>query len=81
MEIAFGPNVMGAREYSAMPCREMPVFLAREDYAEEAWRIVDPVLRAGTSIHEYAQQAWGPQLDDSVTPSGGWHNPVPALRG
>ncbi len=27
---------------------------AREDYVEEAWRIVDPVLKAGTPIHEYA---------------------------
>ena len=26
---------------------------AREDYVEEAWRIVDPVLRAGTPVHEY----------------------------
>ena len=53
---------------------------AREDYVEEAWRIVDPVLTAGTPIHEYEQNTWGPQLSDSVTPPGGWHNPVPALR-
>src|ERR1051326_6416222 len=26
---------------------------AREDYVEEAWRIVDPALKAGTPIHEY----------------------------
>ena len=26
---------------------------AREDYVEEAWRIVDPVLKAGTPVHEY----------------------------
>jgi glucose-6-phosphate 1-dehydrogenase len=51
---------------------------AREDYVEEAWRIVDPVLKAGTPIHE--QHTWGPQLNDSVTPPGGRRNPVPALR-
>src|SRR5437867_12737788 len=26
---------------------------AREDYVEEAWRIVDPVLKAGTPIYEF----------------------------
>jgi glucose-6-phosphate 1-dehydrogenase len=26
---------------------------AREDYVEEAWRIVDPVLRADTPVYEY----------------------------
>lgn len=25
---------------------------ARQDYAEEAWRIVDPVLKADTPVHE-----------------------------
>ena len=28
---------------------------AREDYVEEAWRIVDPVLKAATAVHEYEQ--------------------------
>ncbi len=49
---------------------------AREDYVEEAWRIVDPVLEAGTPIHEYAKGAWGPEeVDVRVLPPGGWHNP------
>jgi glucose-6-phosphate 1-dehydrogenase len=26
-------------------------FFAREDYVEEAWRIVDPVLKAATAIN------------------------------
>jgi glucose-6-phosphate 1-dehydrogenase len=47
---------------------------AREDYVEEAWRIVDPVLKAGTPIHEYDPGNWGP-VDADVTPPGGWHNP------
>ena len=33
---------------------------AREDYVEEAWRIVDPVLKAGTPVHEYEPKTWGP---------------------
>lgn len=49
---------------------------ARQDYVEEAWRIVDPVLKAATPIREYEKHTWGPKLDDSVTPSGGWRNPV-----
>jgi glucose-6-phosphate 1-dehydrogenase len=50
---------------------------AREDYVEEAWRIVDPVLSAATPVHEYAPGTWGPQeVQRRVVPPGGWHNPV-----
>jgi glucose-6-phosphate 1-dehydrogenase len=50
---------------------------AREDYVEEAWRIVDPVLKAGTPIYEYEKGAWGPsEVDQKVSPAGGWHNPA-----
>jgi glucose-6-phosphate 1-dehydrogenase len=48
---------------------------AREDYVEEAWRIVDSVLRAGTPVLEYPQGSWGPDVQ-RVSPEGGWHNPV-----
>src|SRR5262249_52756317 len=51
---------------------------AREDHVEEAWRIVDPALRAGTPIHEYEPGSWGPREVDRVTPDGGWQNPRPA---
>jgi glucose-6-phosphate 1-dehydrogenase len=50
---------------------------AREDYVEEAWRIVDPVLKAGTPVFEYEPGTWGPkQVDASVSPPGGWQNPT-----
>jgi glucose-6-phosphate 1-dehydrogenase len=50
---------------------------AREDYVEEAWRIVDPVLKAGTPVHDYEPGSWGPAaVNESVVPPGGWHNPV-----
>src|SRR2546425_912591 len=49
---------------------------AREDYVEEAWRIVDPVLKAGTPVFEYNPKTWGPTEVENVTPPGGWHNPV-----
>ena len=49
---------------------------AREDYVEEAWRIVDPVLKAGTPVYEYEPGTWGPrEVDASVAPPGGWQNP------
>ena len=49
---------------------------AREDYVEEAWRIVDPALKAGTPVYEYDPKSWGPAEVDRVTPPGGWQNPV-----
>ena len=48
---------------------------ARQDYVEEAWRIVDPVLRADTPVFEYEPGTWGPKEVERVTPPGGWHNP------
>jgi glucose-6-phosphate 1-dehydrogenase len=49
---------------------------AREDYVEEAWRIVDPVLKSGTPVHEYEPGTWGPAEIHEVRPVGGWRNPV-----
>jgi glucose-6-phosphate 1-dehydrogenase len=50
---------------------------AREDYVEEAWRIVDPVLKADTPVYEYEPNTWGPdEVNKKVTPAGGWHDPV-----
>ena len=50
---------------------------AREDYVEEAWRIVDPALKAGTPVYEYEPGTWGPkEVDARVSPPGGWQNPA-----
>src|SRR5216683_5324409 len=50
---------------------------AREDYVEEAWRIVDPVLKDGTPVYEYEPGTWGPkEVDARVAPPGGWQNPT-----
>lgn len=62
---------------------------ARQDGVEEAWRIVDPVLRMRNHIHEYEPGSWGPADANKMTESfGGWHQPkalawppVPALAG
>jgi len=48
---------------------------AREDYVEEAWRIVEPVLKKHTPIYQYSPNTWGPEEAERVNPPGGWHNP------
>jgi len=49
---------------------------AREDYVEEAWRIVDPVLKKGTPVFPYATNTWGPAEVAHVNPPGGWDVPA-----
>jgi glucose-6-phosphate 1-dehydrogenase len=50
----------------------------REDYVEEAWRIVDPALKAHVPVSVYEQKTWGPaEVEKQVSPPGGWLNPVP----
>jgi glucose-6-phosphate 1-dehydrogenase len=48
---------------------------AREDYVEEAWRIVDPALKADTRVYEYEPGSWGPaEVESKVAPPDGWHD-------
>jgi len=49
---------------------------AREDYVEEAWRIVDPVLKMSAPVYQYQPTTWGPREVAQVTPMGGWHDPT-----
>jgi glucose-6-phosphate 1-dehydrogenase len=50
---------------------------AREDYVEEAWRIVDPLLKGDTPVYEYEPGTWGPkEVDSRVSPPAGWQNPT-----
>ena len=44
---------------------------ARQDYVEEAWRIVDPAIKANTPIHVYEPGTWGPKAAEDMVP-GGW---------
>ena len=53
-----------------------PIRFARQDYVEEAWRIVDPVLDNATPVHSYKPGTWGPEEADSLAAGdGGWSNP------
>ena len=50
---------------------------ARQDYVEEAWRIVDPYLKSETPVYDYEAQSWGPaEVEQQILPAGGWHNPA-----
>jgi glucose-6-phosphate 1-dehydrogenase len=54
---------------------------ARQDYVEEAWRIVDPVLKSNTPVYPYKPGTWGPEgvpeeIVNNVTPPGGWVVPI-----
>jgi glucose-6-phosphate 1-dehydrogenase len=49
---------------------------AREDYVEQAWRIVAPVLGNATPVHEYEAGTWGPPQANYLLGSEGWHNPT-----
>src|SRR5262245_52986986 len=71
-----GPNEMDAYERVLGDAMEGDATLfAREDYVEEAWRIVDPVLKANTPVYEYEPNTWGPsEVDQRVSPVGGWQN-------
>ena len=44
---------------------------AREDYVEEAWRIIYPAIQANTPIHTYEPGTWGPDAAEDMVP-GGW---------
>lgn len=72
-----GPNEMDAYErvLGDALCGDRALF-AREDYVEEAWRIVDPILQEGVLAPPtiYEPGTWGVSAN-AVTPAGGWHNP------
>ncbi len=51
---------------------------AREDYVEEAWRIVQPILGNAAPLHFYEPGTWGPAEAEALTSQyGGWRNPTP----
>src|SRR5262249_56078017 len=50
---------------------------AREDSVEEAWRIVDPILKDPPRLIEYEPGSWGPsEVDRTASPVGGWGDPA-----
>jgi glucose-6-phosphate 1-dehydrogenase len=72
------PAEMGAYEellFDAM--RGNSARFARQDYVEQAWRIVDPVLSDGVPIYEYEPGTWGPpQASALIAPDDKWFDPT-----
>lgn len=55
-------------------------WFAREDYVEDSWRIIDPILSAGITPHTYEPGSWGPEAATKMIAEGGWANPQPAKK-
>jgi glucose-6-phosphate 1-dehydrogenase len=58
-----------------------PFRFAREDYVEEAWRIVEPALDPHLPVLEYEPGTWGPAAARAIAAPGAWHDPDGAPRG
>jgi glucose-6-phosphate 1-dehydrogenase len=52
-----------------------PFHFAREDYVEEAWRIVEPALDSGLPVLAYEPGTWGPQEASALAAPGIWSDP------
>jgi glucose-6-phosphate 1-dehydrogenase len=60
-----------------------PLLFVRQDAAEAAWAIVDPILGPDTTpLYFYPRGSWGPpEADRMVADIGGWHNPEASAQG
>lgn len=48
---------------------------ARQDYVEQSWRILDPLLKDQSPLHIYEPGSWGPpEADELVKCCEGWFN-------
>jgi glucose-6-phosphate 1-dehydrogenase len=55
---------------------------AREDYVEEAWRIVEPILGNATPVEEYEPHTWGTENSTAlIAADGPWTDPVIVANG
>ena len=69
-----GPTPYEVLLYAAMQ-RDNTRF-TRQDSIEQAWRIMDPLLRKPPTVHPYKPGTWGPkEADKLVADYGGWHDP------
>ncbi len=51
-------------------------WFARQDYVEEAWRILEPVLNNPPPVQVYEPGTWGPETAAKLTAEqGGWSDP------
>ena len=73
-----GPNQVSAYEALIDDVIDRdPTRFARQDYVDEAWRIVDPILGDRTPVHAYGPGTWGPAAADTLIGADGpWFNPA-----
>ncbi|HEX5229354.1 MAG TPA: glucose-6-phosphate dehydrogenase [Bryobacteraceae bacterium] len=75
-EYSFAEDIQPYEELLADAMRGDQAHFAREDYVEEAWRIVQPVLGNAAPLHFYDPGSWGPGVADALpSADGGWRNP------
>ena len=70
------PDEMGAYEellYDAVQGNSGR--FARQDYVEEAWRIVDPILENAVPVYEYEPGSWGPKSVHQLVAPHAWRLP------
>jgi glucose-6-phosphate 1-dehydrogenase len=49
---------------------------ARQDYVEESWKLLDPVLASNLPVHTYEPGSWGPEAAEKLHAGyGGWFDP------
>jgi glucose-6-phosphate 1-dehydrogenase len=49
---------------------------ARQDYVEQSWRILDPILSGNLPVRTYEPGSWGPPEAETLHQKfGGWSNP------
>ncbi|HUY80892.1 MAG TPA: glucose-6-phosphate dehydrogenase [Acidobacteriaceae bacterium] len=69
-------NLLPYEELLQDAMRGNQTWFAREDYVEESWRILDPVLKNPPNPLAYTPGTWGPpNAISGVIPPGGWVNP------
>ena len=52
-------------------------WFARQDYVEQAWQVLDPVLKNPPAVHVYEPGTWGPTEAAALTAGhGGWSDPA-----
>ena len=67
-----GPNQVSAYEALIDDVIDRdPTRFARQDYVDEAWRIVDPILGDRTPVHAYGPGTWGPAAADTLIGADG----------
>jgi glucose-6-phosphate 1-dehydrogenase len=83
LDVSFG-TALGARQdaYERLIGDAIdgnPARFARQDMVEQAWRIVDPVLKKPSPLHPYFPETWGPaEADRLVEGVTTWEDPEAA---